>query len=77
MGPTGSKFCPATNQQTLGKGESENNSLKIPISYFFHGRPKLEYETMYDLFASLKVLNNSSMHWSDFVGWTFATFMYW
>jgi len=39
MGPMGSKFCPATNQQTLGKGESKNNSLKIPISYSFSWPP--------------------------------------
>jgi hypothetical protein len=36
----------------------------------------LEYETMYDLFANLKVLNNLNMHWSDFVGWTLVEFMY-
>ncbi len=41
-----------------------------------HGCLMLEYETMYDLFASLKVLNNPCMHWSNSIGSTFAEFMY-
>ncbi len=36
----------------------------------------LEYETMYDLFASLKVPNNPNMHWFDFPSWTLVEFMY-
>ncbi len=56
MGPIGSKFCLVANQQTPKKGESENSSI------LSHGRLKLKYETMYDLFANLKVCNNPSMH---------------
>jgi hypothetical protein len=41
-----------------------------------HGCLMLEYETMYDLFASLKVLNNPCMHWSNSIGSTFVEFMY-
>jgi hypothetical protein len=43
---------------------------------FTHGRPMLEYETLYELFASLGVPNNPTMHWSNFVGCIFAEFMH-
>jgi hypothetical protein len=36
----------------------------------------LEYETMYDLFASFKVLNNPNMHWSNSFSSTLVEFMY-
>jgi hypothetical protein len=36
----------------------------------------LEYETMYDLFANLKVLNNPNMHYSNSTSWILVEFMY-
>lgn len=36
--------------------------MKILFHVFTHGRPMLEYETMYELFASLDVPNNPTMH---------------
>jgi hypothetical protein len=29
----------------------------------FHGRPRLEYESLYELLKSLVDPNNSNMHW--------------
>ncbi len=58
----GSKFYLVTNQQTLEKGELEDSSIQALFHILFDGRPMLEYETMYDMFASLKVRNNLSTH---------------
>jgi hypothetical protein len=35
VSPMGSKFCHTTNQQMFGKGESDDSSIQVPISYFF------------------------------------------
>jgi hypothetical protein len=36
----------------------------------------LKYETMYELFANLKVPNNPNMHWSNSSSSTLVEFMY-
>jgi hypothetical protein len=36
----------------------------------------LEYESLYELFKSLGVLNNPSMHLFNTVGWVLVEFMY-
>jgi len=66
MGLMGSKFYPVINQQTpLGKGNWKIVQFKSLFHIPFHGRPTLEYEMMYDLFANLKVPNNPNMHWPN------------
>jgi hypothetical protein len=36
----------------------------------------LEYESLYELFKSLGVLNNPNMHFFDTVDWVLVEFMY-
>jgi hypothetical protein len=36
----------------------------------------LEYESLYEFFKSLGVLNNSNMHWSNIASWVLDEFMY-
>jgi hypothetical protein len=66
--------------QQVNKPLREGNQKIIQFKSLFHilshGCPMLEYETMYDLFASLKVLNNPCMHWSNLTSSTLAKFMY-
>jgi hypothetical protein len=45
---------------------SKNGSIEGFISSLAHGCPMLEYETLYELFVSLGVRNNPTMHWSNF-----------
>jgi hypothetical protein len=50
--------------------------MKFILHVFFHGHPMLKCESLYELFKSLAVLNNLSMHWYDIVGWVLVKFMY-
>ncbi len=50
--------------------------MKTLFHVLTHGCPMLEYETLYELFASLCFPNNSTMHWSNFTCWTFVEFMH-
>jgi len=50
MGPTGSKFCPIINQQTLRKGELENNSIQILFMVYPHLQKYPELNKMYPIF---------------------------
>jgi hypothetical protein len=46
------------------------------LSWLSHGCPMLEFESIYELFRSLNVPNNLSMHWFDNASWTLAEFMH-
>ncbi len=46
------------------QGNQKIVQFKFIFHSLFHGHLMLEYETMYDLFANLKVLNN----WSNSAG---------
>jgi hypothetical protein len=50
--------------------------MKSLFHILSHSHPKLEYESLYELFKCLNVPNNPSMHWSDTSGWAFAKFMH-
>jgi hypothetical protein len=64
----GPNFVLQQIKKPLGKGNQKILQFKSLFHIFSHGCPKLEYETMYDLFTTLKVPINPKMHWSDFVG---------
>jgi hypothetical protein len=46
----------------------KNGPIEGFVSSLAHGCPMLEYKTLCELFASLGVPNNPTMHWSNFVG---------
>jgi hypothetical protein len=50
--------------------------MKFILHVLSHGRPMLECESLYELFRSLAIPNNPSMHWYDIVGWVLTKFMY-
>jgi hypothetical protein len=74
------QWGPNSILQQVNKPFRKRNQKIIQLKSMFHilshGCLMLEYETMYDLFASLKVPNNPCMHWSNSIGTTFVEFMY-
>jgi len=46
------------------------------LHVLFHGHPMLEYESLYEVFKSLGVLNNPNVHWSNIASWVLDEFMY-
>jgi hypothetical protein len=46
----------------VGEGNRKMVQMKALFHVFTHGHPMLEYKTLYELFASLGVLNNPTMH---------------
>jgi hypothetical protein len=53
----------------VNKPTCERNWIILQMKYimyvFSHGCVMLKYESLYELFKSLGVLNNPSMHWFD------------
>jgi hypothetical protein len=62
------KFASEGNQKIV--------QMKFILHVLYHGHLMLKYESLYELFRSLAVPNNPSMHWYDIVGWVLAKFMY-
>jgi hypothetical protein len=60
----------------VGEGNWKMVQMKTLFHFFTHGHPMLEYETLYELLASLGVPNNPTMHWLDFVGCILVEFMH-
>jgi hypothetical protein len=50
--------------------------MKTLFHILVHGHPMFDYESLYELFASLRVLNNPTMHLSNSIGWVFVKFMH-
>jgi hypothetical protein len=64
----GSKFVLVQVNIPIGEGNRKVIQMKCIFHVLFHGHPMLEYESFYELFKSLNVPNNPSMHWFDNVG---------
>jgi len=52
------------------------SQMKSIFHILLHGCLMLKYESLYELFKSINVPNNPSMHWSDNDGWTLAKFIF-
>jgi hypothetical protein len=50
--------------------------MKPIFHVLFHGCQMLKYEYLCELFKSLNVPNNPSMHWFDNDGWTLVKFIF-
>ncbi len=50
--------------------------MKSIFHVLLHGCPMLKYESLCELFKSLNVPNNPSMHWFDSNGWTLINFIF-
>ncbi len=50
--------------------------MKCIFHVLSHGHSVLKFKSFYELFKSLNIPNNPSMHWSNNVGWTFVEFMH-
>ncbi len=74
------QWGPNSILQQVNKPSREGNWKIVQFKSLFHilshDHPVLEYETIYDLFVSLKVPNNLSMHWFNSTGYTLVKFMY-
>ncbi len=59
---------------------SETNQKMVYMKTLFyvlaHGHQMLEYKSLYELFVTLQVSNNLTMHWSNGVGQILTKFMY-
>ncbi len=66
----GSKSILVQINRLVGEGNWKIVQMKSIFHVLFHGRSMLEYESLYDLFKSLNVPNNSSIYWSNNGGWT-------
>jgi hypothetical protein len=60
----------------VGEANHKVVHLKTLFHIFAHGCPMLEYESLYELFVSLQVFNNPTMHWYDGVSWILVEFIY-
>jgi hypothetical protein len=60
----------------VGERNQKIVEIKSLFHILFHNHPMLEYEYLYELFKSLNVPNNPSMHWSNITGWAFVEFMH-
>ncbi len=72
----GSKSILAQMNRLVGEGNWKIVQMKFLFHILFHNHPMLEYESLYELFRSLNVLNNPSMHWSNTSGQAFVKFMH-
>jgi hypothetical protein len=50
--------------------------MKCIFHVLFHGCPMLEFKSICELFKSLNVPNNLSMHGSEYASWTIVEFMH-
>jgi hypothetical protein len=60
----------------VGEANHKVVHLKTLFHIFAHGRPMLEYESLYELFVNLQVFNNPTMHWYDGVSWILVEFIH-
>jgi hypothetical protein len=70
-----SKSILAQVNKFVGEGNWKFVQMKSIMHVLSHGRPMLEYESLYELFWSLMVPNNLNMHFYDTIGWVFVEFM--
>jgi hypothetical protein len=50
--------------------------MKTLFHVLANGHSMLEYETLHELFVSLRVPSNPTMHWFDFASWILIEFMH-
>jgi hypothetical protein len=72
----GSKSILAKMNNLMGEGNQIIVPMKTLFHVFAHGCPMFNYESLYELFASLGVPNNPNMHRSNFASWVFVEFMH-
>jgi hypothetical protein len=71
----GFQFILAHVNKLVGKGNWKIMQMKFILHVLSRGCPMLEYESLYELFRSLIVPNNLSMHGYDTISWVLVEFM--
>ncbi len=59
----GSKFVLVQVNRPIGEGNRKDIQMKCIFHVLSHGCPMLDFKAFYELFKSLNIPNNPSMHW--------------
>jgi hypothetical protein len=72
----GSNLILAQTNNPMGERNWKIVQMKTLFHVLAHGHSMLEYETLHELFVSLRVPSNPTMHWFDFASWILIEFMH-